>query len=454
MSFASKTGRTGKSACLSTRETLTRREALATLAATAVATGIGHQAMAAEPESAPKKRLRLGVIGTGHRVTHLAGAWCPPELAQFVALADCDLRRVTRFQEAVGKKHSEVGKCAVYQDYRQMLKKEKLDGVFVTTPSHGRVLPCIEACKAGVDIYAEKPITLTIQEGEALIKAVRENKRIFQAGTQARSIPINRYAVEQVLAGAIGKISKVQVANFDGPVGPYKAKPGNTAPAEFNWDMWCGPATLFPFDEKVAMGLEQWGLYSDFDGGGSHWGMTGYGTHAYDQVQWAIEKDGESPVEIRLEEPGDPHSRVTMEYADGLRLEMLEKPRSGPAFGGIFHGEKGKIEINRSRFKCNPEGLVAPPPKEFVESFTRPGGGQFNHVVNWLESMLSRRDPHCPVEAAQRHSILCHLPNIARAVGKKKLTFDSRTYRFVNNDEANQHPIMSRPRREGYELPS
>ena len=205
MSLASKTERTEKSAGPSTRETptLTRREALASLAVTAVATGIGHRAMAAEPESSPKKRLRLGVIGSGHRVTHLAGAWCPPELARFVALADCDLRRVTRFQEAVRGKHPEVEKCAVYQDYRQMLKKEDLDGVFVTTPSHGRVLPCIEACKAGVDIYAEKPITLTIEEGEALIKAVRENKRIFQAG---HAVPLRRESRHGL--GAVGTLQR------------------------------------------------------------------------------------------------------------------------------------------------------------------------------------------------------------------------------------------------------
>jgi hypothetical protein len=428
-----------------TASQLTRREVLTGLTATAFAAGIGYRASAAETGTPPKRRLRLGVIGTGNRVTYLVKQWCPAHLAEFVALADCDLRRVKLFQDSVHEQHPGIAQCTVYQDYREMLKKEKLDGVFVTTPTHGRVLPCIDACNAGVDVYAEKPISLTIEEGQALVKAVRSNKRIFQAGTQARSIPRNRFAADQVLQGAIGKISRVEVPNFDSPVGPYKGIPGNTAPKEFNWNMWCGPAALFPFDEKVAQGLAQWGLYSDFDGGGSYWGMTGFGTHAFDQVQWAIGKDGESPVTIWAEEPGNPHSPVTMEYADGLRLEMLTKPKTGPAFGGIFYGEKGKIEINRNQFRSNPESIAKQViPKEYDCP---------NHVVNWLESMVSRRDPKVTVETAHRHTILCHLPNIARAIGKR-LTFDSKTDRFVNNDEANQHPIVSRTRRKGYELPS
>ena len=138
-----------------------------------------------------------------------------------------------------------------------------------------------------------------------------------------------------------------------------------------------------------------------------------------------------------------------MRDADGLLLEMLEKPHTGPAFGGVFHGDKGKIEINRGKAKSNPPEIAKSQPK-FNDLYPKKTTAW--HVKNWLDSIRSRQEPNCPVEAAHRHTVLCHLANVARDLGRK-LKYDPQTDRFVGDDEANRHPSVTRPRRKGYELP-
>ena len=298
-------------------------------------------------------------------------------------------------------------------------------------------------------MYAEKPITLTIEEGQALIRAVRKHQRIFQAGTQARSMPVNRWAVELLHRGAIGKITKVEVPNFDAPKEYKPLAQGQPVPEGLDWDQWCNQVPLFPCDLRLIKDLYTWAPLRPFDGNGTIWGMTGFGTHAYDQIQWGIQKDGTSPVEIWPAQPGSLTSPVHMRYADGLLLEMMEQPHKGPAFGGIFHGDKGKLEINRGKAQSNPAEIAKKPPK-FHNLY--PHKTTAWHVKNWLDSIRSRQEPNCPVEAAHRHTVLCHLANVARDLGRK-LKYDPQTDRFVGDDEANRHPSVTRPRRKGYELP-
>ena len=159
----------------------------------------------------------MGLIGTGNRPHDLLKE-SPPELS-FAALADCDLRQIADYrkwaQKACPGKLPE--NCPQYQDYREMLDKEKLDGVIVATPTHVRVLVCLHAMQAGLDVYAEKPLTLTIEEGQCLIRAERKYGRVFQTGTQQRSIPINNFGSDLVRNGAIGKVHTVLCPNFIGP---------------------------------------------------------------------------------------------------------------------------------------------------------------------------------------------------------------------------------------------
>ena len=232
-----------------------------------------------------------------------------------------------------------------------MLSQEKLDGVFVATTTHARVLACIHAMQAGLDVYAEKPLTLTIEEGQHLVRAEQKFGTVFQVGTQQRSIAINNFGSDLVRNGAIGKVLTVKCPNFPGPR-PRPQLPTEPTPPEMNWDLWCNQTELTPFSPELHPGLGRWARYREYCG----WLVTGW-VHAFDQVQRALGTDDTGPVEIWPEESG-PDGRVSMRYASGTLLKLDMPEDKGPRMGGIFVGEKGKIEINRNRLASNPPELI------------------------------------------------------------------------------------------------
>jgi len=417
----------------------------ATAATLTVPLVIPRHVLAQAGSPGANERVRVGVIGLGLRIRQLLN-W--PQEMYLQAVCDCNAPQIPAFLNWYKQSAPEAEKAAQYADYREMLEKEKLDGVFVTTPTHVRARPALLALAAGIDVYAEKPFALTVQEGQTLVKAVRKYQRVFQVGTQARSLPINMWAVDQLHKGAIGKVSRVEVPSFLSPrdyKSPDVLKP---CPEGLDWDRWTDQAPLCPCDPDLLGSTEAWGLYREFDGGGSTWGMTGFGTHAFDQIQWALGKDRELPVEICATETSNPANRSPfyMKYADGTTIVMRAEGEGGPAFGGVFFGSDGKAEINRNQFRTNPPEIAAAMPKELDPS-------EVGHVKNWLDCVRSRKDPRVTVEIAHYHTILSHFGVIAREI-KRKLKFDAASEQFVDDDQANQHPSMLRARRAGYELPT
>ena len=238
-----------------------------------------------------------------------------------------------------------------------MLDKEKLDGVVVATTTHARALICLHAMQAGLDVYAEKPLTLTIEEGQYLIRAEKAYGRVFQTGTQQRSIPINNFGSDLVKKGAIGRVHTVICPNFIGPEVRPEELPTEPTPPEMSWDMWCHQTDLIPYSTSLHPGLGKWGRWRDYDGGGLGWGVTGWGAHAFDQVQRALGTDDTDPEEVWPEGEG-PDCPVTLRYPGGTLLKLSLPQGKGPGLGAIFVGEKGKIEINRNRVAGNPAELV------------------------------------------------------------------------------------------------
>mgnify|MGYP001052313109 CR=1 FL=1 len=291
-----------------------------------------------------------------------------------------------------------VSAWGVYDDFRQMIDKEKLDAVFVGTTTHARVLCCIHAAQAGLGIYAEKPLTLTIAEGRTLVTAARRHRCIFQAGTQARSMRLDMWASEFLRSGGLGKIEKVVASNY---MGPARRTPTATQPVpqEMNWDQWCKQAELVPHDPSLYHGCGKWGPWSAYDGGGSSWGVTGWGSHSYDAVQAALGTDDSGPVEVWAAAPSYPMSPVTMRYANGTILEMNLPRQRGPVWGAIFIGQKGKVEINRNRCVSNPPELVAGQPKVF---YAQGGADTRPHIENWIECIKSRKPCNADIEIGQR----------------------------------------------------
>jgi hypothetical protein len=419
-----------------------RRRFLKTAAAAlAVPSWIPSTVLGSPGRPGANDRICVGLIGAGHRSLDLTKE-SPADL-KLVAVADCDLRMIDQYLSKTREFKDSIvaAKCASYQDYRLMLAKEKLDAVFVATTTHARVLACLHAMQAGLDVYAEKPLTLTIEEGQYLVRAEQKYRTVFQVGTQQRSIAINSFGSDLVQHGAIGKVVTVKCPNFPGPrpLPPLRAKP---TPSEMNWDLWCNQTELIPFSPELHPGLGRWARYRPYCG----WLVTGW-VHAFDQVQRALGTDDAGPVEVWPEESG-PDAHVSLRYASGTVLKLDMPENKGPRMGGIFVGEKGKIEINRNRLASNPPELIenAPPPADKSEY----ASVSHEHIRNWVDCMRTRKKTVAPATIGHRSTTVCHLIDICRELGRK-LEWDPVKEEFVGDTEANA--LRSRPRRKGYELP-
>ncbi len=463
--------------------TWTRRDVLR-LSGAALATPylVPSAALGLDGSTPPSETVRVGVIGCGGRARWM----CQRDMAdvkgfQVVAACDCQPKRAEDFVQQVAGD----AKWGVYDDFRAMIEKEKLDAVMAETTTHTRAYVVIAAMQMGMDTYIEKPMCLTIAEGRAMVNAARKLGRVTQVGTQQRSMPINNWASDLVKNGTLGKIRVVEAPNFVGPFRWTKTSSADvTEPVEPWWDTWTNQAELRPYDPALHRG---WARWWDYDGGGLCFGVTGWGTHSYDQINRALGTDDTGPVEVLLEEPvadretgrfearetvggvvvgdtGDedtgtpyhgmaklsgPRARMRMKFASGTELRLHMDGDRGPGLGAIFTGENGKIEINRNKLASNPQELVRAP--ENPGPNRRPESAY--HIEDWIECIKTRERCTADVEIGQRGTTLCYLVNIVRDVGRvgEVLRWDPAAERFTNCDEGNA--MLGRPQREGWELP-
>lgn len=239
------------------RRAFLRRSATATVALS-LPSLVSPGVLGAATGGGPNDRLRVGMIGLGGRARWILTNEALPG-ADLVAVADC---YTTRLDEAA-KLVPGSDKWHRYQRYQEMLEAEKLDAVFVETTTHARVLACIHALQAGCHVYAEKPQSLTVGEGRALVRAVQKHQKVLQTGSQQRSMPINRHASELVRTGAIGKVHTVITCNFL-PGKAWREKPEEPVPTGLDWDAWCNQTPLRPYHSELQFG---WGDFVDYDGG-------------------------------------------------------------------------------------------------------------------------------------------------------------------------------------------
>ena len=421
------------------RSGISRRSAIGQMAAAfAVPLLIPRSLLGGDGRGGANDRIGVGAIGVGHRATLLLDQL--PEDARIVALCDCNLPRAEDFRKRKG------ASWPLLQNYHQLLERKDIDAVIVATREHQRVLPCIHACQAGKDIYAEKPLCLYIHEGRVLVQTVRKCGRILQVGSQQRSMAMNRIACEFIRSGGLGKLAEVRAVNYTGPGPlPKTALPAQPVPRGLDWDMWLNQAAWRPYNSGAMGGS------LDLAGGE----MTNWGAHGIDEVQWALGMDATGPVEMWPISAGL-NGQVGMRYANGLELKfILDK---GPSGGAIFVGEKGKLEVNRNKFTSNPKEIAAELLKKVnVAEEEHKWSDQLAlwqarwHMQNWLDCMRTRQLPAADVEIGHRSISVCLLANITRYVGRK-LQWDPVKERFVQDDEANRWVV--RERRKGYELPS
>jgi len=419
-------------------------------------------------------RVTVGIIGLGGRARGIARSCQEVPTIQIRAVCDCFAPLCDSYLKTVGNGQN----WTAYTDFRKMFERENLDGVMIETTTHARAWVAVHAMQAGLDAYIEKPMCLTIAEGRTMVNAARKYNRITQVGTQQRSMPMNNWASDLVKNGAIGEIRTVLAPNFVGP-NRWPGKAGQPLPpggSDKWWDVWTNQAEFRPYHQELH---RDWMRWWDYDGGGLCFGVTGWGTHSYDQINRALGTDETGPIEVVLDEPvrdlpcgkfetvpeddatsleylrrlaqpvRGPRAKVRMKFARGTELRLELDGDRGPGLGAIFFGTKGKIEINRDKIAANP--------RELLDSPENPGPNRQEentyHIENWVEGIKTRKRCNADIEYGQRSSTLCYLVNIAREVGQvgQTLRWDPAEERFTNSDEANR--LLSRPRRKGYELP-
>ncbi|MDP8243205.1 MAG: Gfo/Idh/MocA family oxidoreductase [Candidatus Hinthialibacter antarcticus] len=381
--------------------------------------------------SGPNDTINVGVIGPGRRGQQIMKDLQNAKGGQIVALSDVNEERI----EMLGNRKP----WKLYTDFRKMLESKEVDAVLVATPDHWHALNSIYACMAGKDVYCEKPMTLTIQEGRVMVQAARKHKRIVQCGSQQRSMKACRIGIELVRQERVGKIKEVHGYRYASPWDqPF---PEDTPPASLDWDMWLGPTPKRAYHDDIYTPRANPGWISIMPYSGGE--VTGWGAHGVDIIQWGLDMEKSGPVEIWL---GDNHREldapVHMKYANGVVLHM---DGNAPEGGGVFVGEKGSITVDRGRFEVNPKSLGAVGPDAGNSLYV-----SNDHMQNWIDCIKSRELPIADVEIAHRSTSVCHLMNIARWT-RRKLQWNPDKEQFVDDKDANTY--IDRPRRSPWELP-
>jgi len=385
--------------------------------------------------------LRLGAIATGSRgIPVMMDALKQPGV-ECVAICDVDQRHIDKGLEALRKKN--ITDVQTYRDFRELLDRDDIDIVTIVTPDHWHALIAIEAMKRGKDVYCEKPLTLTVAEGQAMVKVARRQGTVFQTGSQQRSDARFRLACELVRNGRIGKVKRVEARIGQNPVGgPFPELP---IPKELDWNFWLGPTPEVPYREKNChYEFRWWQAYS----GGK---MTDWGAHHNDIAQWGLGRDGDGPVSVEGQATPfstapdcynwHPDFTVTCTYDDGIQLVTMAKGENGVK----FEGEDGWIFVNRSKIEASDPKLIDEPlPRNAVRLEV-----STDHMGDFINCVRTRKRPICDVEIGHRSVTVCHIENIALLLGRQ-LQWDPKAERFVNDDEANT--MLSREMRSPWKL--
>ncbi|HUX59093.1 MAG TPA: Gfo/Idh/MocA family oxidoreductase [Bacteroidales bacterium] len=397
--------------------------------------------------------IRLGFIGMGRQSMFLLNGFL--QIPGVQVLAGCDVYGIKRkrFEKRVTEFYAKAGqeaKVDTYEKFEDLLAREDIDAVVIAVPDHSHARIAIAACKAGKDIYLEKPMTFTIREGQELKKAVRENNRVFGLGSQQRSDPGFQHAVNLVQTGALGKITLVN-AYVGAPPTPYNL-PEEPIPADLNWDMWLGslpeaihfnneldpPISLDPPEDEKIWGAWRW--YKEMGGGFT----TDWGAHMFDIAQWGLGMDRSGPVEASP--IGDGTEFMSFKYADGV--VMTSEPFDEKMTKGVkFWGEDGWIEVSRGYFNASDPKFM--PAESVVEE--GPYETKIPHQINFIESVKSRQDPVVPVEIGHSSCIVCTLGNIACDL-KRSVKWNPETETFVDDTDGAATAKMHYQYREGYKL--
>jgi predicted dehydrogenase len=412
------------------------------------AAGCGH---AKAPSGSDPKLVRLGFIGLGQQSMSLLAGFMQIPGVDIIAGADVYGVKRNRFEKRVlafYKKNGKQGTPVTYEKYQDLLKHNDIDAVVIAAPDHTHAMIAIAACKAGKDVYLEKPMTFTIYEGQMLRKVVRENNRIFGLGSQQRSDSNFQHAVKLVQNGDLGKITKVN-AYVGAPPRPYDL-PEEPVPADLNWDLWLGPLTgNFHYNHELDPPItvdpdkneQLWGAWRWYKGLGGGF-TTDWGAHMFDIAQWGLGMDKNGPVEI------SPLGTEFISYKYASGTVMTSEPWDDKMSKGVkFWGEKGWIEITREFFHASDPKFL--PSKK--EESKGPYETRVPHQANFIEAVRTRTDPVVPVEVGHSSCTVCNLGNIAVELNRT-IKWDPANEKFVDDKDGAATKLMQYAYRDGWTL--
>ncbi|MBN2137683.1 MAG: Gfo/Idh/MocA family oxidoreductase [Sedimentisphaerales bacterium] len=468
---------TKKKTAISRRSFLARTAALT--AAPAMPAIIPASALGAAGLTPPSNRITMalignGIMGRGH-LRRLAGD------AAIQLLAVCDVDRTRR---DAGKAHADqtyaaraAGKeytaaCQACNDYRELIARDDLDAVLIATPDHWHTPISIDAARAGKDVYCEKPISVTIDQGRKLVETIQRLGRVFQTGTQYRSIPTIRNVVNFVREGGLGKVKQAftlwtRLGGFFGAprfescrqILDTEHTRSSFIPLDFalspqpvpdglDWELWVGPALWHPYNPAYhinpAPGVVPWCFDEDFGVASSTW----HHSHSADVIQYAIGMENSGPVEI-IHPADGPYPTLTCKYENGTLLHLVEHwpmikdlykavPQNANLagnFGGVFVGERGWLT------SMSTGGPIQGGPEEIFKEMNLPTRdvniGANNHHENFFDCVRTRRTTNTPAEIGHRAASLGHLTIIAYKLGRS-LKWNPKTEKFIGDDQANR----------------
>ena len=438
---------------------------------------------AQRPSKSPNEAPTIAFVGTGIRyhedLGHTATKWGP-----CAAICDVDSVQAGRALQVAFDVHRALGRplqVDVYEDYRHVLDRQDVDAVFIGTPDHWHSKIVIEAMRAGKEVYCEKPMTLTIREGQQIIEVLNETKRVLEVGTIQRTEFDKKFAksVAMVADGRVGKLKRITCAI--GPARRCEAISAAAPPKSLNWEMWQGQAPSVEYRQGPIGDLTGYGAghplgrthhyfrwWYEYSGGK----MTDWGAHHVDIAVWAILQvrpklgrvtieplAADHPVPLKEGMPTQAdrfNTAVTFDvrvtFDDGLELRIRDDARSDLGFenGILFEGEAGRFFVNRGKLTGKPvEELATKPLPDDALHKLYGGEPPENQLADFFGCLQSRRKPASDAESHHRALSICHAVNIALRLARK-LVYDADAEQFIDDAQANS--FVERPQRKGYEI--
>ncbi len=445
---------------------LTRRDFTKVTTAASVTTALSYARVLGAND-----RVRVGFIALGNRGDQVLDAFLKQQDCEIPAVCDIYQPYMDFAAKKIGTNPKHI------KDYRKLLDLKDLDAVAINTPDHWHALQMIQACEAGKDVYVEKPLSLTVNEGRAMVNAAHKHKRVTQVGIHRRSASFVREACEIVRSGYLGKVMAVRAFHIQNewPKG-IGNPPNEKPPADFDWEAWLGPAPLKAYNKNRTFYRFRW--FWDYSGGQ----VTNFGVHYIDAIHWglgqeaptavtamggkfAIEDNREIPdtIEVSWLYPGNTLVTFTQinanSHAAGLNRGEIE-----------FRGTKGTLYLQSNGYEVVPDNLnqfeffARTPLDRSLDSSWRKGAKPMiegrkgtgdadtkHHARNFLDAVKSRQKANCDIETGHRSTTACLLGNIAYKQ-KAYLKWDAKAERFTNNEPANR--MLSYKYRAPYKFPT